>query len=117
MTEHRWTEGNRLVMTLLATVELTGGGARTIASVYHVEGLDVAGYVVRCVASFGVTAPWGDELCLRWESSPFSDATSAREVAPDAANRLHAQAVETRAVWTGHRAIAQQTPARKGLAS
>lgn len=117
-TEHRWTEGRRLTLELLASIEQTGGGARAVASVYRAtteRGLTL--YVVRAYATFGVLAPSGDELALRAEDATHESEQRAREAAHPIAERLHAQAVETRALWAGTRAIAQQTPTRKGQPS
>ncbi len=114
MTEHRWTEGNRLVLELLATVELTAPGARAIASVYRMiteSGQTV--FAVRGVGSIGVDTPEGDALCLRSDDLVFEAEASARKAAPPVAERLLARAVEIRSVWA-----AQPTETRsKGRAS
>jgi len=118
VTEHRWTEGRRLTLELLASVEQSGGGVRAVASVYRAvteQGLTL--YVVRAYATLGVVAPSGDVLALRAEDSTHGDEKLAREAALPIAERLFAQAAETRAIWSGVRAVAQQAPARKGLAS
>lgn len=100
--EHRWTEGNRLVLELVASIEQKGNGAIAIASIFNAT--DERGnlsIVVRGFALFGVTSPTGDALSLRAPDVqlPRGDIAAAREAARVMAARLHAVAVETGALW------------------
>lgn len=85
MTEHRYPEGNRLVLTLLGAVEDRGA----VASVYEQSGLG-QGYVVRGYALTGVVASGGEAFCLRSADEPHTSLVDAWEAARALCARLSA---------------------------
>lgn len=114
--EHRWTEGGRLVLELVASIEQKGNGAIAIASVFNAT--DEHGnpsLVVRGIATFGVTSPTGDAMCLRAPDVLLAhgEIAKARETARTMADRLHAWAVKTGEIWEEN----STAPTTKGRAS
>lgn len=104
-------------MELLATIELRGdGGTYALASVYSMT--DEHGnpsLVVRGIATFGVTSPTGDAMCLRAPDVLLApgEIAAAREAAWTIADRLHAWAVKTGEIWEEN----STAPTTKGRAS